>query len=205
MKLLGPNSYIIQKTIIIIQSHLSSFLFRLSEIWSVFSNQDRTTFPLVLIISRDSIADVSYTVCPRCKVGTQSILLFVQCIGRFTSERSASNEFDSFPQCCHVDLLVKSRQEKQLFASLTVQTPFLRCSKMWQKEFCKAKRAYRSGNGSSNQQPHTQPSALVRQNGRRVGKSINHVTSRNWWKRSLQPLTLFLSELRLRFYTSSML
>ena len=122
-KLLGHNNYIIQKTIIMIQSHHSDhsgYIFTLLEISSAFSNQDRTTFPLVLITSRDSVADVSYTVCPRCKVGTQSILLFVQCIGRFTTKRSASNEFDSFPQCCHIDLLVKSWQEKQLFASLTV-------------------------------------------------------------------------------------
>ena len=45
------------------QSHHSSFLSWLMEIWSAFSNQDKPTFPLVYT-SRASIVDVSYTAFP---------------------------------------------------------------------------------------------------------------------------------------------
>ena len=51
---------------------------------------------------------------------------------------------------------------------------------MSRKKFRRRKCAYRCQNGWDNQRP---PS-LVRLNGQRVGKSINYVTLRTWWKRS---------------------
>ena len=172
LKLLGHNNYIILRSIIMIQSHHFSHL----ENWSAFSIQDRTTFPLALITSRDSIADVSggFLHCMSEVQGRNPI--YITFLLRLLEGLPVNEVFRTILIVFHhvaIDLLVKSRQEKQLFASLTVQTPLLRYSKMWHKEFCKAKFAYRGGSGSRNQQPHIQPSSLVRQNGRRVDKSIN--------------------------------
>ena len=119
------------------QSEHSCFLPWLLDIWSDFSNQDKTTFLLVLITlqSRSPI-----------------FITFVQRFRMFTNRPSASNKFDSFSQCCHQDF-VKSRQEKQLFASLRVQTPVLHLQNSRQ-ELCKVKLTDCGENGWSNQQPH---------------------------------------------------
>ena len=113
------------KTIIVMQSHHCSFLSRLLEIWSAFSNRDKTTSPLVL---RSSIVDVSYTLCPRCKVGAQSILYVLLCsVLEGLPENEVLQQIWSFStMLASRSSRVNSRQEKQLFASLTVQTPLLR-------------------------------------------------------------------------------